>query len=158
MYCEKIPKGFEKYYKKGQAGAAKPPPQAEARDAPKEAPRSEPSKSPSGGGSPGSTGPKKDWNLGMFTPSGQSRGGGQGRPIGGEQPDRDKMLIFGAISGIALVAILAYYEMGYKEIAWKEFVNNYLSRGQVERLEVVNKKWVRVRLTPGSYTESNAVL
>lgn len=27
---------------------------------------------------------------------------------------------------------------------------SYLARGIVEKLEVVNKKWVRVRLTPGN--------
>ena len=30
------------------------------------------------------------------------------------------------------------------------FFFSYLSRGVVDRLEVVNKKWVRVRLSPGS--------
>lgn len=29
-------------------------------------------------------------------------------------------------------------------------VFSYLARGVVEKLEVVNKKWVRVRLTPGN--------
>lgn len=32
---------------------------------------------------------------------------------------------------------------------------SYLGRGMVDRLEVVNKKWVRVRLNPGVTTESN---
>ncbi len=29
-------------------------------------------------------------------------------------------------------------------------VNSYLSKGMVEKLEVVNKKWVRVRLPSGN--------
>jgi len=29
------------------------------------------------------------------------------------------------------------------------FCDSYLAKGQVEKLEVVNKKWVRVRLFPG---------
>lgn len=31
---------------------------------------------------------------------------------------------------------------------------SYLNRGIVEKLEVVNKKWVRVKLSPGSSTDS----
>jgi len=151
LYCEKIPKGFEKYYKKGGAAAKEAIPKAESnasKEAPKAASQAKPPQD------------KNDWNLGMFAPSGQkSSGGGQGRPIGGsEGPDKEKMMIFGAIAGIALVAAMAYYEMGYKEIAWKEFMNNYLSRGAVERLEVVNKKWVRVKLNPGSFVEGGGVL
>lgn len=33
----------------------------------------------------------------------------------------------------------------YREISWKEFVNDYLSRGVVENLTVVNNKWVKVK-------------
>ncbi|KAL4682589.1 hypothetical protein H8959_002144 [Pygathrix nigripes] len=36
-----------------------------------------------------------------------------------------------------------------REITWKDFVNNYLSKGVVDRLEVVNKRFVRVTFTPG---------
>lgn len=32
---------------------------------------------------------------------------------------------------------------------------SYLARGIVEKLEVVNKKWVRVKLSPGSSTDSS---
>ena len=31
-----------------------------------------------------------------------------------------------------------------REITWKDFVNQYLSKNRVDRLEVVNNKWVRV--------------
>lgn len=31
--------------------------------------------------------------------------------------------------------------------------SSYLSKGMVEKLEVVNKKWVRVRLAPGNQVE-----
>lgn len=33
------------------------------------------------------------------------------------------------------------------------FSCSYLARGAVEKLEVVNKKWVRVKLTPGSASD-----
>ncbi|CAG2120303.1 unnamed protein product, partial [Medioppia subpectinata] len=44
----------------------------------------------------------------------------------------------------------AYNEMRYEEITWKEFINDYLSRGVVDKLEVVNKKWVRIRFVSGT--------
>ena len=38
----------------------------------------------------------------------------------------------------------SYYVERYREISWRDFVNEYLNKGMVERLEVINKKWVRV--------------
>lgn len=32
-------------------------------------------------------------------------------------------MLFGTLGAVAVIAVLAYYEMGYQEIAWKEFVN-----------------------------------
>ncbi|VDM40180.1 unnamed protein product [Toxocara canis] len=40
----------------------------------------------------------------------------------------------------------------YKEISWKEFFSDFLEKGIVERLEVVDKRWVRVVPTSGSNT------
>lgn len=73
--------------------------------------------------------PPPDWNFGMFgsNPSAgpkSSSNQGQGRPVGGEQPpEQTKMLLFGALGFIAFVSALTYFEMGYKEISWKDFVN-----------------------------------
>lgn len=73
--------------------------------------------------------PPPDWNFGMFGPNPAagpkgSSNQGQGRPVGGEQPpDQTKMLLFGALGFIAFVSALTYFEMGYKEISWKDFVN-----------------------------------
>lgn len=69
--------------------------------------------------------PPPDWNFGMFGPNPGPKGSaGSGRPIGGEQPpDQTKMLIYGALGFIAFVGALTYFEMGYKEISWKDFVN-----------------------------------
>ena len=47
--------------------------------------------------------------------------------------------------------------MRYKEITWKEFINNYLSRGIVDKLEVVNKKWVRIRFVSGAGDPGNVL-
>lgn len=35
--------------------------------------------------------------------------------------------------------------------------NSYLAKGLVEKLEVVNKKWVRVRLSPGVSQDSTVI-
>lgn len=50
------------------------------------------------------------------------RGSG-GKPFG--DGDKEKWYIFGATGAIALLATLAFWEMGYKEIGWKEFVHKY---------------------------------
>lgn len=58
--------------------------------------------------------------------SGKSGGGtgGAGRPIGGsEGNEKEKWLVIGAMAAVTLLGAAALFEMGYKEIAWKEFVN-----------------------------------
>lgn len=44
------------------------------------------------------------------------------------------------------MATIAYYLNSYREITWREFISSFLFQDRVERLEVVNKKWVRVIL------------
>jgi hypothetical protein len=51
-------------------------------------------------------------------------------------------LLFAA--GLAIVFGLSYINERYQEINWRDFTNEYLNKANVERLEVVNKKWVRV--------------
>ncbi|KAG8278015.1 AFG3-like protein 2 [Homalodisca vitripennis] len=158
LYCQKPPKGFEKYFKPGGAPKKEPPSKGEAgskeakQDAP---PPSRPSAGQSPSSKPGPSKPQDQWSFGVF---GGSRGGpGSGKQFG-EGGEREKWVLFGALGIAAVVGTLAYYEMGYTEIGWKEFVNNYLSRGIVEKLEVVNKKWVRIRLTPGNNANGASVL
>ncbi|KAK9499959.1 hypothetical protein O3M35_002889 [Rhynocoris fuscipes] len=88
-------------------------------------------------------------------------GGTRGGAPGGKQlgdGEKEKWLLFGLVGIVGVVGLLAFYEMGYKEITWKEFINNFLSKGIVEKLEVVNKKWVRVKLTPGNSYDGSSVL
>lgn len=93
-----------------------------SEEAPKPPPASDTSKPKSDANKP-----PPDWNFGMFGPTaGGQKGGsqGQGRQFGGEQgPDQTKMLIFGALGFAAFVSALTFFEMGYKEISWKDFVN-----------------------------------
>lgn len=62
----------------------------------------------------------------MFGPQHSPKGSsaGKGRPIGGEQgPDQSKMILYGALGFAAFVAALTLFELGYKEISWKDFTN-----------------------------------
>ncbi|KAI4470098.1 atp-dependent protease [Holotrichia oblita] len=165
LFCEKPPKGFEKYFKpnskapdksaKGTEAKPKDLKETKGKDA-KTEPKPEPSASKSAPG-PGPTGKSKpydQWSFGLFGGTG-SRGSG-GKPFG--DGDKEKWYIFGATGAIALLATLAFWEMGYKEIGWKEFVHNYLARGVVDKLEVVNKKWVRIKLAPGNIVEGGNTL
>ncbi|XP_048825361.1 AFG3-like protein 1 [Brienomyrus brachyistius] len=49
-----------------------------------------------------------------------------------------------AVAGISSTFLYFYFRDAGKEISWKEFVHFYLARGLVDRLEVVNKQYVRV--------------
>lgn len=103
------PEGFGKFAK-GKDGA-KEVPKKEEGAADNKAPKED----------------KNEWNFGMFANTaktgGKGSGGGSGRPIGGEGGgDKEKWMLFGAIGTVAFLGALAYMEMGYKEIGWKEFV------------------------------------
>ncbi|XP_068141857.1 mitochondrial inner membrane m-AAA protease component AFG3L2 isoform X1 [Drosophila tropicalis] len=155
LFCKKPPKGFEKYFE----AAGKTQPKGDKKTSKSAATEKPPSSSSSSSSKPkaqssAASESKSDWNFGMFSNSSRgpaaNRGSNNpgGRPLGGEGGggDRERWILLGAIGAVVLVGSFAFFEMGYKEISWKEFVNSYLSKGIVEKLEVVNKKWVRVRL------------
>ncbi|XP_042353617.1 AFG3-like protein 2 isoform X2 [Plectropomus leopardus] len=131
------PKGFEKYFPESQ----KTPKNSETQE--------EATKGGGGGGGRGAGG-----------------GGGGGGKRGGRREDshwynrlqkgdfpwddREFRLYF--LSGVAFWTTVTYYVFfrdGGREVTWKDFVNNYLSKGVVDRLEVVNKRYVRVVFSPG---------
>ncbi|KAG6443578.1 hypothetical protein O3G_MSEX002912 [Manduca sexta] len=143
-FCKKPPKGFEKYFQPGGAPKQSKTPEKDGVPPPsKSAPP--PPKTPSSG---------DKWNMNMF--SGSSGGsGGSGRG-GYEGQDREKWMMFGAMGIVTLLASIAYFELRYREISWRDFVNMYLNKGVVEKLEVINKKWVRVRLQ-GSALEGKII-
>jgi AFG3 family protein len=128
--CSKPPpKGFEKYYKGATSATAGAKAEPKLSDGPKPEKTTESSSSGSSKPRPDATKPvnKNDWNFGMFGPSsskdgGRGSGGSSGRPLGGEGGDKDKLVMLGVAGAIALVATIAYFEMGHKEIGWKEFV------------------------------------
>uniref|UniRef100_A0A4W5LY46 AAA+ ATPase domain-containing protein n=1 Tax=Hucho hucho TaxID=62062 RepID=A0A4W5LY46_9TELE len=47
-------------------------------------------------------------------------------------------------AGMASAFLYFYFRETGKEVSWKDFVNSYLARRLVDRLEVVNKQYVRV--------------
>lgn len=121
-FSKKPPKGFEKYFEEGKAPKAA---SSEASAAGKEgaAGAKQTPKSSSTQQSP----QKNEWNFGMFNNSSKQSGGGgrpgQGRPLGeGSGGDKEKWAIVGALVGVGIIASLAFFEMGYKEISWKDFV------------------------------------
>merc|ERR1719220_1947450 len=67
--------------------------------------------------------------------------------------DKQKMLQMVGIGVAGVVGLILMNESRYREISWKEFVTTYLSAGKVERLEVINSKWVKVQLNSGMDSE-----
>ncbi|CAI9162158.1 unnamed protein product [Rangifer tarandus platyrhynchus] len=76
----------------------------------------------------------------------------------GETPWDDKDLRSLAVLGAGVAAgfLYFYFRDPGKEITWKHFVQYYLARGLVDRLEVVNKQFVRVIPAPGTSPEKHA--
>jgi len=37
--------------------------------------------------------------------------------------DKEKWILYGAAGVIGIISLLAFYNMSYKEITWKDFVN-----------------------------------
>ncbi|XP_054483401.1 AFG3-like protein 2 isoform X2 [Anoplopoma fimbria] len=70
----------------------------------------------------------------------------------GDVPWDDKEFRMYVLSGAAFWTTVTYFFFfrdGGREVTWKDFVNNYLSKGVVDRLEVVNKRYVKVVFSPG---------
>ncbi|XP_063535890.1 AFG3-like protein 2 [Cydia strobilella] len=144
-FCQKPPKGFEKYFQPGTSQKQQKKPDKDDSPAP--------SKSSPPPSRPSSSRDDK-WNMNMFSNTGPGSGGGRGSYEGG---DREKWIMFGAIGVVTLLASIAYFELRYREISWRDFVNQYLNKGLVEKLEVINKKWVRVKLQPGAALENKVI-
>ncbi|XP_043837733.1 AFG3-like protein 1 [Dromiciops gliroides] len=70
-----------------------------------------------------------------------------------DNKDFRNLAVMGA--GFAMGFFYLYFRDSGKEITWKHFVQYYLARGLVDRLEVVNKQFVRVIPTPGVSSEKS---
>ncbi|XP_054625165.1 AFG3-like protein 2 isoform X2 [Dunckerocampus dactyliophorus] len=140
------PKGFEKYFPDSQKNSKESQSEAKdgkAADAPRVTGKSE------GGGTGG---------------EGAGSGGGGGKQGGrkeshwysrlqkGDIPWDEKEFRMYFLSGVAFWTAVTYYFLfrdGGREVTWKDFVNNFLSKGVVDKLEVVNKRYVKVLFSPG---------
>uniref|UniRef100_A0A8C6MLN9 AFG3-like AAA ATPase 1 n=1 Tax=Nothobranchius furzeri TaxID=105023 RepID=A0A8C6MLN9_NOTFU len=78
---------------------------------------------------------------------------------GGDFPwdEKDFRYLMVTLAGLGSLLLYLYFKDNGREISWKDFVHRYLGRGLVERLEVVNKQFVRVILVPGTDIESSYV-
>ncbi|GAA6227700.1 AFG3-like protein 1 [Lates japonicus] len=95
-------------------------------------------------------------------PGGGKRGGGKdwwSRLQKGDFPwdEKDFRYIMIAVAGVSSALLYFYTRDNGKEITWKDFVHRYLGRDLVERLEVINKQYVRVILVPGADTDTSYV-
>ncbi|XP_066591231.1 mitochondrial inner membrane m-AAA protease component AFG3L2 [Prorops nasuta] len=150
LLCQKPPKGFEKFFERGgtKAKSKEAPGPAKEAKPPKSKPASEPLKDPpKQSKSSSSSGSNTNFSFNMF---------GTSKPF--SEDDDKKYWIGGVIAATGLFIYILGKNMNAKEITWKEFVYTYLNRGVVEKLEVVNKKWVRVRLLPGAAMDNGDTL
>ncbi|XP_032910557.1 AFG3-like protein 2 isoform X1 [Catharus ustulatus] len=134
------PKGFEKYFPNGKKSNGTKSTPGETKET-KQAPSRQPSGTSSGGGGSGGKkgGKKEDTNW--WT-----------RLQKGDIPwdvREFRMYVVGSSFFWTMVVYYFFFRVPGREITWKDFVNNYLSKGLVDRLEVVNKRFVRVIFVPG---------
>nr|XP_046265477.1 AFG3-like protein 2 isoform X2 [Scatophagus argus] len=140
------PKGFEKYFPESQ----KTPKNNEAEGATKEDKPANAQRPPGRSGGGGAAG----------------GGGGGGGKRGGRREDSHwysrlqkgdvpwddkefRTYVLGAAGFWAFVSYYFFFRDEGREVTWKDFVSNYLSKGVVDRLEVVNKRYVKVVFSPG---------
>ncbi|XP_032420988.1 mitochondrial inner membrane m-AAA protease component AFG3L2 isoform X2 [Xiphophorus hellerii] len=141
ILSSKPPKGFEKYFPESQNRARTSEPEAKGKEDTESKPAQKPSGKPggsgSGGGKRGGRNEENHWYS---------------RLQKGDVPWDDKEFRLYLLTGVAFWTAITYYFFlrdGGREVTWKDFVNNYLAKGVVERLEVVNKRYVRVAFSPG---------
>ncbi|XP_071312818.1 mitochondrial inner membrane m-AAA protease component AFG3L2 isoform X4 [Agelaius tricolor] len=135
------PKGFEKYFPNGK-------------------------KSNGTKGTPGETKETKQATTSRQPSGTSSGGGGSGGKKGGKKEETNwwtrlqkgdipwdvrefRMYVVGSSFFWTMVVYYFFFRVPGREITWKDFVNSYLSKGLVDRLEVVNKRFVRVIFVPG---------
>ncbi|KAI3371468.1 hypothetical protein L3Q82_023576 [Scortum barcoo] len=71
--------------------------------------------------------------------------------------EKDFRYLMVTVAGVSSALLYFYFRDNGREITWKDFVHRYVSRGMVDRLEVVNKQYVRVILVPGADADASYV-
>ncbi|XP_051984368.1 AFG3-like protein 2 isoform X1 [Xyrauchen texanus] len=138
----KPPKGFEKYFPNSKNGGPENREPKPSNTEVKEAIPTNDQKATGGGGSGGGgkRGGRKDESTWYS------------RLQKGDVPWDDKEFRMYFLCGVAFCTAVTYnffFRDGGREVTWKDFVNGYLAKGVVDRLEVVNKRYVKVIFTPG---------
>ncbi|KAG5309375.1 PREDICTED: AFG3-like protein 2 isoform X1 [Acromyrmex echinatior] len=153
LFCKEPPKGFEKFFKPGEGKNGKnASKKAEETSKKAETTKKPPSSSSTTTSSSGSKEPSFQWISKIF---GNSSQGGKSFE-GGDKEKTLMILVALGVSGV--IALLLTQDFNLKEITWREFIYNYLNKGLVEKLEVINKKWVRVKLLPGYTVDGSDTL
>ncbi|CAF0920916.1 unnamed protein product [Adineta ricciae] len=157
-----VPKGFEKYFPGNGGKGPKPKDPAGSQRPPAPPKEPAPGETPPEGGQPKpvTPGPSPGGRGAPSPPpSGRSTGSGGGSgwrglefkfTPGDQNPFFNNRTALALLIGGGIAAYFSYNNTLYREITWKEFVSTYLLKGYVDKLEVVNKKWVRVKLLPGA--------
>ena len=160
-----VPKGFEKFYKDKEGDAPRAEGEEEARADKKTASKDNVGQreDPPSPGQKLSKTASSDKGLssslfGKESSKTGGGGGGGGKQGGGGFSNEDMQKIYTAVGfgAVALVLMAGMNYLSYREISWKEFVNNFLARGTVDKLVVVNGKWVKVFLSEGAQGTSSS--
>lgn len=119
-FSEKVPKGFGKYFgeaeaksKRSETDTQKKDDESVKRDDVDENTKPEPRAN-----TPDDTFDIK--NL-FFKENAKSSGGGSGKPIGGDDNNKEKIFSVAMLGAALLFGGIAYYSYAYKEVNWKEF-------------------------------------
>ncbi|XP_053994494.1 AFG3-like protein 2 [Hylaeus volcanicus] len=152
ILCNEAPKGFEKFFKGNGKGTSKTADKVEEKvkkGSDKEAAK------PSSSTSSRSTSSNKSgfqWNF-QFNVTGPG-----GKKPFEDSPNEKAMLMFGVLFAAALGLCLNAVFNSAEEITWRDFISKCLNKGIVDKLEVVNKQWVRVKLLPGNLVNGSDTL
>ena len=149
LFCKRTPKGFEKFFQE-QEKRKKSKTSEKSASSSSSGSDSKPSKSSQSQ----DDGIKKEFKFEFkFPPDAAKSGSGGGSGSGNADDQQKKFLTSLALAGFAFFLFLGLYSDAGTEITWKDFVSNYLSRGVVERLVVVNGQWVEVELSGDKMAE-----
>lgn len=145
LLCNQPPKGFEKFYKPKGSGSSKTTEkvaekvkEGSSKEAPKAQAASETQSQKSSMPPPGTD--KRTFSWEFKWSSGNNSFGNR---------NNEKMFIIGFLLMGSSYLYLHHVANLATEITWREFITKCLNKGIVDKVEVVNKQWVRVKLLPG---------
>ncbi|CAK9802991.1 AFG3-like protein 2 [Anthophora plagiata] len=143
LLCNDPPKGFEKFFKpKGNSSKTS----EKVAEKVKEGSSKETPKSQSAGAQSQKSSTMHSSNTGKSSFSWEFKWGSGNNSF---ENKNEKMIALGFILMGAVYLYMYYASSAATEITWREFLTKYLNKGIVDKVEVVNKQWVRITLVPG---------